>query len=230
MQHSISNNKGVTLIELLIVMIVVAILSVALFDSMSASISDAEAAQEKDFKANIVRALNNWLIPAHCEAPLDLGNYFDCKISVVFNRLLENAGLTATDLINFTDTESDEILSGAGAFAISSMRNCDTNGDGKISRAEALICLQNEQLPVAIVEKAKTLGQTHFATDNRNMSLLMPDESLEYDLPELNVCTMERQTYGAEDSSSEKKSKQITKYKKQLRTAKKTIQKLRRRK
>lgn len=52
--------KGVTLIELLIVMIIVAILSIVIFVSMSGNIDDAQTAALKDFQNNARTAVNSW--------------------------------------------------------------------------------------------------------------------------------------------------------------------------
>jgi prepilin-type N-terminal cleavage/methylation domain-containing protein len=54
------NQQGVTLIELLIVMIIVAILSVVIFVSMTSAIEDA-GDSHKEMRANVHAALENWV-------------------------------------------------------------------------------------------------------------------------------------------------------------------------
>lgn len=54
------HSHGVTLIELLIVMIIVAVLSIVIFISMSQSIVDAQAAQQQDFNSNAIMAVRSW--------------------------------------------------------------------------------------------------------------------------------------------------------------------------
>ena len=55
------NQSGVTLIELLIVMIIIAILSVVIFVSMTASIEDAEQASLDDMRDKVHATLEHWV-------------------------------------------------------------------------------------------------------------------------------------------------------------------------
>ncbi len=85
------NQKGVTLIELLIVMIIIAILSVVIFISMTASIEDAEQASVDDFKANVNTALKQALAATiQKEFKDSTGAIFDpCEVPA-YSAFLEN--------------------------------------------------------------------------------------------------------------------------------------------
>ncbi|MBI5503694.1 MAG: prepilin-type N-terminal cleavage/methylation domain-containing protein [Deltaproteobacteria bacterium] len=85
------NNRGVTLIELLIVLIIIAILSVVIFISMSGSTDDARTAAAEERASKFASTIaNDWLAKTAGQLVDSTGNVFGpCEVPVTSGAILD---------------------------------------------------------------------------------------------------------------------------------------------
>lgn len=181
-----NNQRGVTLIELMIIMIIVNILSVAIFESMTASVEETESARERDreeqrlieAKQQAARdAMENYDCYARSEDIFDLAK---CASQISFRDLGRSIADSETLILSFMENESGPIMDAALSGLYSKAKKCDEDDNNKLSEKEVVTCLQSTTLYTDLVDLAKELGQTYFPTDDRNKDYAVGDEYLLY--------------------------------------------------